>query len=573
MHVATAIASLIAGAGIAATPVIVNQQNDTVSSQTETFKVTTDDTNLSIKIADGKTVATLNGEVIDADRVERIVGNDGSVIVIHAEDGSVMHEFSVPSPPTVTGTRSDRVIFLDNDGAMTGVTIGGQAASPSPAPRVQAVPGFRVAATAAPSDLATPRVVTGEPTGRARLGIILAEPNDSVRAVLGLGDKPAVLIEELVSGLPAEKSGLKVYDIIIEVDGTSPVGIETLREIMAGKKPGDKLDVVVMRGGKKTKIRVNELAGSGERTVTRRGTARVRTDREDRSRGSGRRAPEIASPPSPPAPPAARFFAESLRNGVPLDMDWGRIGREARSEALDDIVELLEDAFDERIDRGLRAEIGEALQGLEEELREAFDEQRSRFPAASSWAPFEPGTFGLRLNDEDNVLVLPRSGDTVRKLRIEGLERLEALKGLKELEALKELKELEGFDFDFDFDFEDMEDIEIDIEELKGPMQGLKVFIERLSEQAESQQEMVEEQLEGQLATVEAQLERQLGNVERQVVRQLETVERQVETNIRRQMEQLARQMEQMERQMMRMAERFERIREEAEHDHDDHSH
>jgi serine protease Do len=64
-------------------------------------------------------------------------------------------------------------------------------------------------------------------------------------------------IQEVVSGSPAERAGLKVGDIIIKVDDLRiSENNQDLTNVIAGKKVGQTVELTVWRDGKEIKISV-----------------------------------------------------------------------------------------------------------------------------------------------------------------------------------------------------------------------------------------------------------------------------------------------------------------------------
>jgi|GEM_PF-1114062 len=72
-----------------------------------------------------------------------------------------------------------------------------------------------------------------------------------------------VLITEVVEDSPAEKAGIKAGDVVVKFDGKSIKKSSKLREAVRDRKPGDKVDVVVVRDKKEQTINV-ELGKSKE---------------------------------------------------------------------------------------------------------------------------------------------------------------------------------------------------------------------------------------------------------------------------------------------------------------------
>ena len=58
------------------------------------------------------------------------------------------------------------------------------------------------------------------------------------------------------AGSPADSAGLKAGDVVIEFDGKAVTDIETYSQALYSHQPGDLVDVVVLRGGERVKLRV-----------------------------------------------------------------------------------------------------------------------------------------------------------------------------------------------------------------------------------------------------------------------------------------------------------------------------
>jgi S1-C subfamily serine protease len=82
---------------------------------------------------------------------------------------------------------------------------------------------------------------------------------DSLNNVFNVGFldlSQGVVVANLVRNGPADKAGLRVKDVILQVDGESIQNTSRLLEIVAGHKPGDKLEVVIQRGKQKETVPV-----------------------------------------------------------------------------------------------------------------------------------------------------------------------------------------------------------------------------------------------------------------------------------------------------------------------------
>lgn len=102
-------------------------------------------------------------------------------------------------------------------------------------------------------------VLRGESNGTARaqgyLGIALADRSDG-----GVG----AVVSEVAAGSPAENAGLKVNDIVLEVNGQSITGQGALIGIVRDSAPGDKIEIIVERGAKRVTVTATLIARPSE---------------------------------------------------------------------------------------------------------------------------------------------------------------------------------------------------------------------------------------------------------------------------------------------------------------------
>lgn len=102
-------------------------------------------------------------------------------------------------------------------------------------------------------------VLREESNGTARaqgyLGIALADRTDG-----GVG----AVVSEVAAGSPAEKAGLKVNDIVLEVNGQSITGQGALIGIVRDSAPGDRVEVIVERGTKRVSLNATLIARPSE---------------------------------------------------------------------------------------------------------------------------------------------------------------------------------------------------------------------------------------------------------------------------------------------------------------------
>jgi hypothetical protein len=101
---------------------------------------------------------------------------------------------------------------------------------------------------------------------RARLGIRMERVPAVAVEQLGLEPNTGIAVTMIVANSPAEKAGLKVHDIILEFAG-KPVtdNAEDLARRVNEVKAGEKVDLVVLRKGKKVEVKGVELPEPAKR--------------------------------------------------------------------------------------------------------------------------------------------------------------------------------------------------------------------------------------------------------------------------------------------------------------------
>jgi hypothetical protein len=95
---------------------------------------------------------------------------------------------------------------------------------------------------------AAPAPVSGTRTGsNAYLGTI---PD------MAGGDVPGLRLTGVRAGSPADSAGLKAGDVVVELAGQPVTDLETYSKALYAQRPGDEVDIVVIRGGERLKVRV-----------------------------------------------------------------------------------------------------------------------------------------------------------------------------------------------------------------------------------------------------------------------------------------------------------------------------
>lgn len=95
---------------------------------------------------------------------------------------------------------------------------------------------------------------------RPYLGVELGDLTDAKAKELKLEGTKGALVERVVPGTPAESAGLKTDDVVVAIDGKLVASGSELRETLAGRQPGDKVSLEILRSGKRQTVEAT-LAG------------------------------------------------------------------------------------------------------------------------------------------------------------------------------------------------------------------------------------------------------------------------------------------------------------------------
>jgi len=96
---------------------------------------------------------------------------------------------------------------------------------------------------------------TGHVT-RGWLGVIIQPVDEDIAKSLNLPEAKGALVAKVMKDSPAEKAGIEIGDVIVEFDGQDVPKSEDLPSIVAGTPVGKKVDVVVIRNGKRKTLEV-----------------------------------------------------------------------------------------------------------------------------------------------------------------------------------------------------------------------------------------------------------------------------------------------------------------------------
>ena len=121
--------------------------------------------------------------------------------------------------------------------------------------------------------------------GSSRIGVTVRDADDEDAKQ----SRSGVIVDEVTSGSPAEKAGIKGGDAIVEFDGERVRSVRQFTRLVQETPIGRKVPAVVSRGGQRMTVTV---------TPERRSGLGIKWDRFDDR-------PFFFEPPEPPTPPAA----------------------------------------------------------------------------------------------------------------------------------------------------------------------------------------------------------------------------------------------------------------------------
>ena len=98
------------------------------------------------------------------------------------------------------------------------------------------------------------RLINDGKIERAYLGVMLGPLTPELAEALGV-EQQGVLVNDVMDGTPAEKSGIQNGDVITHYNGTQVRDASKLRFAVGGSRPGDEAEFTVLRDGKEKTLR------------------------------------------------------------------------------------------------------------------------------------------------------------------------------------------------------------------------------------------------------------------------------------------------------------------------------
>jgi len=164
---------------------------------------------------------------------------------------------------------------------------------------------------------------------RGYIGVSLRDVDPDLQRSLGLSTTDGALVQDITTGSPGARAGIRTYDLIVAVDGKPVTGNDQLIQLIAARPPGTVASLQILRDRHPMNISV-KLA--------------ERPQREKRPTGSSDQAPQPSSQRGPTLGLSVREldrdFAERFK--LPAGMEGVIISR----------VEPMSPAFDAEVERG-----------------------------------------------------------------------------------------------------------------------------------------------------------------------------------------------------------------------------
>jgi len=91
---------------------------------------------------------------------------------------------------------------------------------------------------------------------RGYIGVTLKDVDPDLQRSLGLGSSNGALVQDVTAGSPGARAGIRIYDVIVAVDGRAVSGNDELIQLIAARRPGTTASLQVVRDGRSMNVPV-----------------------------------------------------------------------------------------------------------------------------------------------------------------------------------------------------------------------------------------------------------------------------------------------------------------------------
>lgn len=106
---------------------------------------------------------------------------------------------------------------------------------------------------------------------RAYIGIVPLEMNATLAEKAGMKEIKGVFVQNLINGGAAQKAGIQAGDVLTKINGNEVNTTTQLMEAVNQYRPGDKVDVDIIRAGKRQSFTIALLNDAGSTDVVKKG--------------------------------------------------------------------------------------------------------------------------------------------------------------------------------------------------------------------------------------------------------------------------------------------------------------
>jgi membrane-associated protease RseP (regulator of RpoE activity) len=108
--------------------------------------------------------------------------------------------------------------------------------------------------TSGPQDLSDSFEVTVR-AGKGRLGVAVLQIGSELRTHFGAPADRGVLVDSVRPESPAARAGVRVGDVIVEVDGAAIASASDVLDALGDRKQGEAIAIAAIRGGQRQELR------------------------------------------------------------------------------------------------------------------------------------------------------------------------------------------------------------------------------------------------------------------------------------------------------------------------------